>query len=202
MLAIVDYGMGNVQSVRNAFEYLGASVKLTADPSALAKADHVVLPGVGAFRSGMESLNARGLSEALRELTGKRPLLGICLGMQLLAAEGDEGGATPGLGVVPGRVRRLEEMGLRIPHIGWNDVKAARPSRFLADDAAADYYFVHSYCFETAKPEHALGLTEYGETFPSVVGDDARAVWGVQFHPEKSHGHGLRLLKRFLEFSC
>lgn len=202
MLAIVDYAMGNVQSVRNAFEYLGASVTLTSDPSALAKADHVVLPGVGAFRAGMDSLNVRGLSGALRDLAGKRPLLGICLGMQLLASEGEEGGATPGLGLVPGRVRRLEDRGLRIPHIGWNEVKAARPSRILADDPAVDYYFVHSYRYEPAKPDDALGLTEYGEMFPSVVGDDARAVWGVQFHPEKSHGHGLRLLKRFLELTC
>ncbi len=202
MLAIVDYGMGNVQSVRNAFEFLGARVILTSDPNELERAERVVLPGVGAFASGMKNLNERGLSAPLRRMAGKKPFLGICLGMQLLASEGDEGGPTEGLDVIPGRVRRLNETGLRIPHVGWNEARTAAPNALFASDPPTDYYFVHSYCLEPASAADTLATADYGQIFACAVGSDKRRLYGVQFHPEKSHGHGLRLLKRFLELPC
>lgn len=198
MIGLIDYGMGNLQSVRNACEYLGFAVRLVQTPAAFQETDKIILPGVGAFSEGMRNLRSSGLDAAVRAavLQEKKPLLGICLGMQLLADAGTEGGDTPGLGLVPGTVRRLETGGLRLPHIGWNEIRLERPSPVFREDLAVDYYFVHSYFFDAADPQDVIARTDYGTLFPSVVGRGS--ALGVQFHPEKSHRFGLELLKRFL----
>ncbi len=198
MIGLVDYGMGNLQSVRNACEFLGFAVKLVRSAAELDQAEKIILPGVGAFSEGMKNLNAQDLAaplcRAVRE--NHKPLLGICLGMQLLADRGTEGGDTPGLGLIPGTVKRLETGGLRLPHIGWNDIRIVRPTPVFLPDLAVDYYFVHSYFFAADDTADVVARTEYGIDFPCVVGRGS--ALGVQFHPEKSHRFGLELLKRFL----
>jgi imidazole glycerol-phosphate synthase subunit HisH len=194
MIAIVDYGMGNVTSARMALEHVGGDVELTDDADAIASADGVVLPGVGAFPKAMDELRRRGLFEPVRDYSG--PLLGICLGMQLLFERSTEHEGAEGLGLLPGEVTRLETGGLRLPHIGWNLVRFARPSPLTAGlpDACA-FYHVHTFAARPADEADVLGVAEYGERFASVVARDP--LFGVQFHPEKSSGHGLRLLENF-----
>lgn len=197
--AIVDYGMGNLRSVRNALEMLGAKVVVADDPMRL-DADHVVLPGVGAFGDAMANLCARGWVPALERYAATgRPLLGICLGMQLLATKGTEFGERDGLGLVPGTVKLLERPGFRVPHIGWNDVRVVKRDGVLSSlPANFTAYFVHSYAFEPNDQAVVLGLTEYGGVeFASVVQNGN--VMGTQFHPEKSQKYGLALLKAFLD---
>ncbi len=201
-VGLVDYGMGNLQSVRNAFEYLGAQVTLIQSPEHAQAVSHVVLPGVGSFAEGMRHLEGQGLAPALRAIRGKKPFLGICLGMQLMADEGEEGGKTNGLGLIAGRVRRLKDNGMRIPHVGWNDIQTLKSNALLDLEPSLDYYFVHSYCFDATNDTNILSVCRYSEDFTCVVGDDAAKMYGVQFHPEKSHAPGLDLLKRFLSLSC
>jgi imidazole glycerol-phosphate synthase subunit HisH len=197
-IAIVDVGMGNVGSVVNMLRKVGTDAVRTEEPSVLATAEAVVLPGVGAFDMGMARLRERGLVEVLGEVVdGGTPVLGICLGMQLLADGSDEGSAT-GLGWIPGWVRRIPAGPLPVPHMGWNTARALRPGSFfdvLDDDAR--FYFVHSYAFVPEDPGDTLAETEYGITFASAV--RRGNVTGVQFHPEKSHRHGMALLRRFAE---
>lgn len=204
-VAIVDYGMGNLGSVRRALTELGVDVIVAERPDQLAAAARIVLPGVGSFTDGMAHLDARGWSDALRErtLTHGIPLLGICLGMQLLAGAGSEGGngtMTPGLALIPGDVVRLDALGctLRIPHVGWNAiVPHGTPPLLAGIPPQTDFYFVHSYAFRPASPSHILATTDYGVPLTAVVGDGP--VMGTQFHPEKSSRAGFRLLKNFLE---
>lgn len=203
-IAIINYGMGNLGSVRRAFEELGAQPLIANHPSALYDVNRIVLPGVGAFAEGMAHLDQGGWSNALRELVGEqgKPLLGICLGMQMLAGEGHEGGVTPGLGLIPGQVRRLDTLGctLRIPHIGWNEVCHAREDvLFEGIPCAADFYFVHSYAFVPEQGEHLLASVPYGVDITAAVRRDH--VFGCQFHPEKSSRAGRRLLRNFLSYS-
>lgn len=201
MVAIVDYGMGNVDSVRRAVEECGRRAVVTDDPAEIERASHIILPGVGAFPDAMRKLTDRRLDGVLEEQVRAEgaPFLGICLGMQLLATTGNEGGTTKGLGWLDGEVIRLEatEVDRRIPHVGWNEVVGV-PGSSLLDGipAGADFYFVHSYHFRCAAPSDALATTPYCGGFTSVVG--RRNVHGVQFHPEKSQRHGLRLLQNFL----
>lgn len=198
---IVDYGMGNVQSVRNAFERLGCEVRVTDDPAALADADALVLPGVGAFGEAMSNLRNRQLIEPLRDavLNKGKPLLGICLGMQLLADSSDERGNYYGLGLIPGRVREIPVApGYRLPHIGWNDI-SVRLSEPLFDklpDKSA-FYFVHSYRFE-CDSRYVAGMTDYGSDVVAAV--QRERIFGVQFHPERSQRKGLHLLRNFVDF--
>ncbi len=197
-IGLIGYGMGNITSLRNAFAAVGADCFVAETPSALAEASHIVLPGVGAFPRGMERLRSFGFDQALPRLVleGGRPLLGICLGMQLLASEGEEHVATAGLGLIPGRVVRLEARGLRVPHVGWNDTRRAGESTLLPAEAdGACFYYVHSYHFRPSRAEDAVMECDYGERFVAAVEHDQ--IMGVQFHPEKSHGAGLALLKRF-----
>lgn len=203
-IALIDYGMGNLSSVRNALTHLGAEVTVTASPDALRAASGVVLPGVGAFGEGMAHLNELGLAEVLRtEIAGAgKPLLGICLGMQLLLDESSEHGTHAGLGIVPGQVRRLapppHDPPFRVPHVGWNHVSAARTEGLFKDLPENDaFYFVHSYVCEPADAGVVAGWTEHGERFASAL--EAGSVWAAQFHPEKSHRAGLALLKNWLE---
>lgn len=197
---VIDYGMGNLGSVRRALEECGAEVLLSRDPDDLAEAERILLPGVGAFADGMAHLNAAGWPGRLREALqnpGVR-LLGICLGMQLLSDKGHEGGETPGLGFIPGEVKRLEpQHGERIPHAGWNEVHLKRVTPLLDGIAdGTDFYFVHSYHFCAARPGDVLATTPYCGEFASVVGSGN--VFGAQFHPEKSSKPGFRLIRNFL----
>ena len=196
MIAVVDYGMGNRRSVEKALEHVGARTVVSSDPVTLRQAAGLVVPGVGAFPAGMANLRDRGLDELVRERAGAGvPVLGICLGMQLLFDGSDELGGATGLGLIPGRVRVLRADGLRIPHIGWNVVGVERPSPLLTQDTA--FYHVHSFCARPADPADVVASTEYGERFATVV--SRGSVHGVQFHPEKSSRDGLALLARFCE---
>ena len=198
-IAVIDYGMGNRRSVEKALEHVGATVSLTSDHDTLQACDGLVLPGVGAFPQAMRNLDALGLPEVIRDLVGDgRPLLGICLGMQLLFDTSEELGGAAGLGLIGGEVTRLRADALRIPHIGWNDVRFERASPLTAElpSAGCPFYHVHSFAARPRDPDHVIGSTEYGERFATIVGRDG--VFGVQFHPEKSSRHGLRMLHSFV----
>ena len=200
-VAIVDYGMGNLDSVARAVEECGGSPVVTDRAAGIENATHIVLPGVGAFGDGIRNLRARGLDEILREhaVVGGIPFLGICLGMQLLGSRGYEGGVTEGLGWIEGEVRRLEPPGedQRIPHIGWNEVAFTRASPlFSGVDTGHDFYFVHSYHLACHDKEDVLAVTPYCGGFVSAI---ARGrIFGVQFHPEKSQRLGFQVLRNFL----
>lgn len=197
MIAIVDYGMSNLQSVRHAFEHLGAAAQIIDSPDALADARAVVLPGDGAFGPAMTNLYARGWIEPLTAAIAQgMPFLGICLGMQLLFETSEEGGGFQGLGILRGRVVRFAQAAGKVPQIGWNQLRVNPASRFLKgvpDGAFA--YFVHSYYCAPDDARVIAAETEYGQTYASVV--EAGKVWGAQFHPEKSSDHGLQMLSNF-----
>ena len=198
-IAVVDYGMGNRRSVEKALEHVGARALVTRDPAALESADALVVPGVGAFPQGMRNLIALGLDEHIRAAAeAGKPVLGICLGMQLLFERSQEHELTDGLGLLAGEVSPLTGAGLRIPHIGWNDVRFERPSPLttgLPSDGCA-FYHVHSLAARPEDPADVIATTEYGERFATIV---AHAnVLGVQFHPEKSSGDGLAMLSNFV----
>jgi glutamine amidotransferase len=199
-VVIVDYGVCNLDSVRRALEECGASVEVSGDPAALARADRIVLPGVGAFPVGMRNLADRGLDEALvREAEAGAPVLGICLGMQLLATTGTEAGGAEGLGLVPAVVERLEPVDAerRIPHVGWNEVTAVEGHPLFAGiEPGTDFYFVHSYRMRCEDPSSEAATTPYMGGFTSAV--SRGTVHGVQFHPEKSQAAGFALLRNFL----
>ncbi|HZU82951.1 MAG TPA: imidazole glycerol phosphate synthase subunit HisH [Polyangiaceae bacterium] len=198
IIGVVDYGMGNLMSVTNALTAVGAEARVLRDARGTADAGALVVPGVGAFGRGMQGLRERGFVDALeREVREKKkPMLGICLGLQLLATRGTELGDHLGLGWVPGVVHRLEgSPGLRVPHIGWNEVSGGG-ALFAGVPQGTSFYFVHSYHLVPDDPRHVAGTTEYGQTFVSAV--EADNVLGVQFHPEKSHKFGLALLKNFV----
>lgn len=195
-VAIIDYGVGNLRSVEKAFAATGCSAAVSGDESVLRAAERLVLPGVGAFAACMKALSERGFDRMVRErVEAGTPLLGVCVGMQLLFEESDEFGATRGLGLLPGRVRRFSDE-LVVPHVGWNRVIARQSHALFADVAPESFfYFVHSYYCEPLDESVVAGETEYGVRYASVV---ARAnVCGVQFHPEKSQDAGLRLLRNF-----
>jgi len=203
MIGIVNYGMGNLRSVANALTFLGAEAELVADPARLSAATHLILPGVGAFPDGMKALHDGGLVGPMTdEVFGKKkPFLGICLGMQLLADIGYEHGETKGLGWVRGAVTRItppaDDRSSRVPHIGWNDVQVATKDGMYAGlgDAAA-FYFVHSYRLEPADPGIVNGWCDHGGRFAASF--QAGNIWAAQYHPEKSHHPGLTVLRNFL----
>jgi glutamine amidotransferase len=195
-VAIVDYGMGNRRSVEKAFEHVGASVNLTAEHDEIRDADAVVVPGVGAFPEAMRRLGDAGLDAVIRERAGHgTPVLGICLGMQLLFEASAEHEGAQGLGLLPGEVTPLSAP--KLPHIGWNRVALERPSSLTAGlgDAAA-FYHVHSFVCRAREDDDVVGRGEYGERFASIV--ERGNVAGVQFHPEKSSRDGLALLRNFV----
>ncbi len=196
MIAIADYGIGNLGSVTKSFRRAGADVRLTGDPDALRRAAALVLPGDGAFGATMAEVERRGLVPVLRESVEEgKPLLGICVGMQLLFEESEEHGRHAGLGLLPGRVRRLEG-DLPVPHMGWNRLRARRPHPVLDGVPDGAYvYFVHSYYCD-APPDVVIATTDHGRDFAAIV---ARGnVLGMQFHPEKSQDVGLRLVAGFV----
>lgn len=201
MIAIIDYGVGNVAAIGNIYKRLDVAAKLVATAEGIAEADRIVLPGVGSFDWAMERLDRSGLRPALERavLEDRKPILGICVGMQMLAS-GSEEGRRPGFGWVGGQVKRFEAQrgGRRtqLPHMGWNDVEPAESFDLFADLANdARFYFLHSYYFEAVDPKNVLAMTDYNGRFASAV--RARNIFGVQFHPEKSHQWGVRLLKNF-----
>jgi len=202
-VAIVDYSMGNLGSVIRALAELGADAFIAGRPEQLAAAERIVLPGVGSFADGMAHLAAHGWTEAIRQAVfAGRPLLGICLGMQLLASRGTEGGDYAGLGLIPGEVSRLTALGCgqRIPHVGWNNIRVVGNSGglFVGIPNGTDFYFVHSFAFQATEISDVLADVNYGITFPAAVGRGH--VFGAQFHPEKSSRAGFRLLRNFLDY--
>lgn len=202
MIAIVNYGSGNIRAISNILSRLGVPFVVAASPEELAGADRVILPGVGAFDQAMHELDTSGLRGALDRHAFERraPILGICVGMQLLASGSDEGQAR-GLGWLDAQVRRFEHESIgqpiQLPHMGWNTVEPVRADPlFDGVDAANGYYFLHSYFFDCADSTDVLATTEYGVPFTSAV--RRGNICGVQFHPEKSHANGVRLLENFV----
>lgn len=197
-VAIIDYGVGNLRSVEKAFEAMGCEASISGDESFLRRAERMVLPGVGAFAACMRALQARGFNRLVRErASAGTPLLGVCVGMQLLFEESEEFGATRGLGLLKGRVRKFDG-DLIVPQVGWNRIHQKQPHALFEGIANGAFcYFVHSFYCEPVDEGVVAGETEYGQRYASVV---ARAnVCGVQFHPEKSQDIGLRMLKNFAE---
>lgn len=196
MIHIIDYGAGNLFSVQNALNYLQIENKITANPADLADADGIILPGVGAFRDAMTMLNESGFTEAIKvQAAAGKPILGICLGMQMLFERGYEFGETDGLGLIPGNVVLIDGGGLKIPHMGWNDLTVLNDCPLSADVADGDYvYYVHSYRADTSD-EYISCYTMYNEKIPGLVYRDN--VYGAQFHPEKSGQVGMNILKNF-----
>jgi glutamine amidotransferase len=197
---VVDYGMGNLRSVSKAIEHVApeARVLVTADPDAIRSADRVVVPGQGAMPDCMRQLGASGAREAVVEAAGRKPFLCICIGLQMLFDRAEEGD-TPGLGVIPGRVPRLHVSGLKIPHMGWNEVFQAHPHPLWEGVASGSrYYFVHSYYPAPADPAVTAATCVYGAPFTCAIARDN--IFAVQFHPEKSQSAGLQLLSNFVRW--
>lgn len=200
MITIVDYGMGNLNSVKNMLKYLGYDSTVTGDPGMIRQADKLILPGVGNFGMAMDVIRKSGLVDVLNQkvLEEKTPILGICLGMQLLLEHSEEGDCD-GLGWIPGKVRKFEfpdQPQLKIPHMGWDYIEKRKDSALFADSVGGErYYFVHSYYVQCTNREDAAATTEYGICFDSVVERDN--IMGTQFHPEKSHKFGMGILRNF-----
>lgn len=202
MIALIDYNMGNLFSVTQAFKYCGETPRIVTDAAELMKFDAAVLPGVGNFGEGMLRLRESGLAEKVIKFAGTgRPLLGICLGMQMLLGESDEAPGATGLNLIPGKVRRFPEMGLKVPQIGWNDVAFKKESvPLLAGlEDKSFFYFVHSYYVCPDAAGAVIGETEYGVRYASIIGRDN--IYGCQFHPEKSQNCGLQIVKNFITLS-
>jgi len=196
-VSLVDYGLGNLGSVVNMLKRIGTQIHLVRTPDGIHESDRLLLPGVGAFDAGMRLLDEQGLGRAIQEFAAsQRPLLGICLGMQLLLDSSDEGDLS-GLGLVPGRSIRFEQRaGLRIPHMGWNLVRPVRQDPLVANlPDESRFYFVHSYRVVPDDDQGVLAITEHGDVFASMIRQGN--VMGAQFHPEKSHAFGMQLLKNF-----
>lgn len=193
--AIVDYGVGNLKSVSNAMAYLGHCTVIAEDVAGLERADAIILPGVGAFPDAADRLRAGGLASALLEQVEKKPVLGICLGMQLLFEQGQEGRISQGLGLISGQVEPIQTP-YKLPHIGWNQLSFPQPSPlFEGLDEGVSVYFVHSFCGMAQKPEQVTAWTEYGPSVVAAVQNGG--VFGCQFHPEKSGEVGLKILDNF-----
>jgi glutamine amidotransferase len=200
-ILIVDYGMGNIQSVQNAFERLGCSVSCSANPADLKKADAIVLPGVGAFGEAVSHLKQSGMDHAVKDavLNEGRPVLAVCLGMQLLAEESEERGSFRGLGLVPGSVRHIPvPPELRLPHMGWNALRILKREPIYEDvPEGGSVYFVHSYRFET-DIQFISAVTDYGGDITASVQRDH--IFGAQFHPERSQTNGLKVIRNFVRY--
>jgi glutamine amidotransferase len=199
-VAVVDYDAGNTLSVTRALEKVGAGVDLTPDPERVARADAVVLPGVGAFGDCVRKLKERGMDGACREAYGAgKPFLGVCVGLQVLFEGSEESPGVEGLGILPGTVVRFEAGELKVPHIGWNELRVERGHPILEGLDGEAFYFVHSYYPEPAERSHVLGTSKYGGEFCAAAGRDNLAA--VQFHPEKSSRAGLKLYENFLAWA-
>jgi len=194
-IAIIDFGAGNLMSITKALEHLGADATITKDAKNIQNADAAVLPGVGAFYDAMQEIEH--LTDIISGL-GDRPLLGVCLGLQLLFTQSEEGGNNPGLNVLDGNVVRFKSKNIKVPHMGWNSVKIEKKSRlFDGVDDESYFYFVHSYYAVPVDTDIVVGTTDYGGSFPSVI--EKENIFATQFHPEKSGSNGLKLLENFIE---
>ena len=198
-IAIVDYGAGNLMSVHNSLDFLGYENKIAASPAVIERAAGVILPGVGAFPDAMDALHASGLTDAVLQAAKEKPFLGICLGMQMLFEESDEVRPCKGLGLLPGRIERIQT-GLKLPQIGWNALDILRPNAMTAGVQQGDYvYFVHSFMAVPAEEGDLAAVTDYGARVPAMV---ARGnLFGCQFHPEKSGKVGLKMLQNFAKLT-
>lgn len=198
-IALIDYGIGNLRSVKKAFEAVGANIVQTSDPVEILNADKVVLPGVGAFQDGLSGLQKRNLIPTLNEIRRRKtPFIGICLGMQLLFTRSSEMGNARGLGFIAGDVREFSNKELKIPQTGWNQIKPVNKSPLLVGIKDQSYvYFNHGYYCDPLESEDTIAETEYGISYASAV--QKGSIYGVQFHPEKSQKIGLTILKNFVE---
>ncbi len=198
---IIDYGMGNLHSVENALKSIGGRSVISGDPERVRSACRLILPGVGAFGDAMANLKQQKLDHAIRQAVREGvPLLGLCLGLQLLFTRSEEFGIHEGLDLIPGVVLKIEEPGFRVPHIGWNQIEGDRPDALLDGIPEGSYfYFVHSFYVKPDNPDHVLRWTSYGSRFCSIA--CSNKVWGAQFHPEKSQDAGKKLLGNFLAIS-
>jgi glutamine amidotransferase len=202
MIAILDYERGNLKSVSKALETIGAAYQVTRDPKVIGNADKLIVPGVGAFKDCMTNLESHGLVEPVKDfIRSGRPYLGICLGMQILMEESEEGGVYPGLGLFKGKVMRFSpDLKLKVPHMGWNSLRKEKDSRLLAGIEDESYvYFVHSYYVAPKDKKLVAAVTDYGLNFTSCI--EHENVFAVQFHPEKSQKVGLNLLRNFHQLS-
>ena len=196
MVAIIDYGAGNLHSVKNALDYLGAQSEITGDAQKILTADHVILPGVGSFGDAMDCLNKSKLTEVVKKAAdGSRPFLGICLGLHLLFEKSEESPGADGLGIFGGEVKRIPDCGLKIPHMAWNNIALAKQSRILPENDPF-VYFVHSYYIEPTDKSIISSYTEYGSKL--AVSIEQGNIFAVQFHPEKSGETGLEILRKFI----
>jgi len=195
---IIDYGMGNVASVEKALRFLKIDSVLSSDPEVIRAASVIILPGVGAFAQGMKNLQESGLIPVLYEevIVKKKPFLGFCLGMQLLATEGTETQTCAGLGWIKGTVKKMEPSGLPVPHLGWNTISLTRPSDIITEDNV-DCYFIHSFHFDVEDSNDVLATVDYGQPYVAVI--EHENIFATQFHPEKSQTAGLNILARFFE---
>lgn len=199
MIAVINYGLGNLHSVHKAIKFVGGIAEVTEDPDSILMADKVVLPGVGAFEDGMKGLQARGLDDTVKEIVRQgKPLLGICLGMQLFFEESEEHGQHEGLGLLKGKVKAFQQPGIKVPQIGWNQLEIVNPSPIMKGIPQESYlYFNHGYYCDPEYQTDTLTVTNYGIQFSSSV--QRENLFGVQFHPEKSQRIGLSIMKNFVE---
>lgn len=196
MITIIDYDAGNLRNVEKAFHYLGHEAVVTDDPQLILRGDHVVLPGVGAFGDCMNSIVSKGLDKVIKQvIDNKTPFLGICLGMQLLFEESEESPGVKGLGIIGGKIRRIPDKGLKIPHMGWNDISCR--GRLFQGLTRPYVYFVHSYCLDAADKETVSARADYGIEIEAAV--ERGCLFATQFHPEKSGEAGLKMLSNFAD---
>jgi glutamine amidotransferase len=201
MLGILDYGMGNLSSVQNVVNYLGAEYKIIKSELDFSDCTHLIIPGVGAYEKAMNNIHASNyISEITKFANSGKPVLGICLGMQLLADRGFEPNETKGLGLVSGEVVMMDFENVRVPHVGWNGINIINNHPILNEvKTVADFYFVHSYYFKPATEISVIATTDYGENFTSIISNERRNVVGIQFHPEKSQKQGLKIMENFIK---
>jgi glutamine amidotransferase len=197
---LVNTGLSNVRSVKRAVEECGHDCFIAKDISDISKSSHVIIPGVGSFSDASKILSEAGWADTLKEFVGHKglPLLGICLGMQLLLSEGHEHGKSEGLDFIPGKVVKMKDNNLRIPHVGWNEITYLSNNPILNNiPSGADFYFVHSYHAQPDDAEHVLATVPYGHNYAAIIGREN--IWGTQFHPEKSGAFGFKILENFLQ---
>ena len=200
MIGLLDYGMGNLSSVSNALDHLGIDNIIVNSPEAFSDISRLIIPGVGSYSKAMENININHYLIEIKDFAASgKPILGICLGMQLLSFLGTEPSTVKGLEIIEGEVNLFpDDLNLRIPHVGWNGIELVNEHPILEDvKLVADFYFVHSYRFCKAKKENIIANTNYGVKFPSIICNDTKNVIGIQFHPEKSQKQGLKILENF-----
>jgi len=199
-ICIVDYGIGNIKAFKNIYDKLNVNVEIASKKEQLVNATHLILPGVGAFDWAISKLNESDLRETLDRLVleKKIPILGICVGMQIMASQSEEG-VLPGLNWIEGKVLKLDK-NIILPHMGWNNVKLSIKSGLFDNIADLEFYFLHSYYYKTEHDKHILSMSEYGNLFTSAIYKEN--IFGTQFHPEKSHKNGIKILENFLKIKC